>query len=125
METKDFPTKSRLTIFILLWAILPLIDPVSGFGEDIHKEKIFGKTTRARAAVERAWETYHDGALGGTLHSPKAQTKLEMDLHQSRALLAEAYDAEDRSDMAKANNLIHRIMKITDRVIAESRVPKK
>ena len=83
METKDFPTKSRLTIFILLWAILPLIDPVSGFGEDLHKEKIFGKTTRARVAVERAWETYHDGALGGTLHSPKAQTKLEMDLHQS------------------------------------------
>jgi len=125
MQTKDFSNKSNLANFILLWAILSLINPVLGFGEDFQKEKSFGKTTPARVAVEKAWETYHDGALGGTLHSPKAQTKLEMDLHQSRALLAEAYDAEDRSDMAKANKLIHKIMKITDRVIAESQVPKK
>ena len=48
-----------------------------------------------------------------------------MDLHQSRALLAEAYDAEDRGDMEKTNNLIQKITQITDRVIAESRVPKK
>ena len=125
MQTKDFSNKSNLANFILLWAILSLIDPVSGFGEDFHKENNFGKTTPARVAVEMAWETYHDGALGGTLHSPKAQTKLEMDLHQSRALLAEAYDAEDRGDMEKTNNLIQKITQITNRVIAESRVPKK
>ena len=124
-HTKAFSKFSRLKIFILLSAILVLLDPIPGFGEDSKKENLYGRTTQARIAVEKAWETYHDGALGGTLPSPKAQTKLEMDLHQSRALLAEAYDAEDRSDMAKANNLIHRIMKITDRVIAESRVPKK
>ena len=124
-HTKAFSQFSRLKIFILLSVILFLFYPISGFGEDSKKENLFGKTTQARIAVEKAWETYHDGALGGTLPSPKAQTKLEMDLHKSRALLAEAYDAEDRGDLGKTNNLIQKIMRITDRVIIESRVPKK
>ena len=124
-HTKAFSQFSRLKIFILLSAILFLFYPISGFGEDSKKENLFGKTTQARIAVEKAWETYHDGALGGTLPSPKAQTKLEMDLHKSRALLAEAYDAEDRGDLVKTNNLIQKIMRITDRVIIESRVQKK
>ena len=123
--TKAFSKFSRLKNFILLSAILFLFYPISGFGEDSKKENLFGKTTQARIAVEKAWETYHDGALGGTLPSPKVQTKLEMDLHKSRALLAEAYDAEDRGDLGKTNNLIQKIMRITDRVIIESRVPKK
>ena len=91
----------------------------------MYKRQLYGRTTQARIAVEKAWETYHDGALGGTLPSPKVQTKLEIDLHKSRALLAEAYDAEDRGDLGKTNNLIQKIMRITDRVIIESRVPKK
>ena len=124
-HTKGFSKFSRLKIFILLSAILFLFYPISGFGKDSKKENLFGKTTQARIAVEKAWETYHDGALGGTLPSPKIQTKLEMDLHKSRALLAEAYDAEDRGDLGKTNNLIQKIMRITDRVIIESRVPKK
>ena len=124
-HTKTFSKFSHLKNFILLSAILFLFYPISGFGEDSKKENLFGKTTQARIAVEKAWETYHDGALGGTLPSPKIQTKLEMDLHKSRALLAEAYDAEDRGDLGKTNNLIQKIMRITDRVIIESRVPKK
>jgi hypothetical protein len=48
-----------------------------------------------------------------------------MDLHKSRALLAEAYDAEDKGDLGKTNNLIQKIIRITDRVIIESRVQKK
>jgi hypothetical protein len=124
-HTKTFSKFSHLKNFILLSAILFLFYPISGFSEDSKKENLFGKTTQARIAVEKAWETYHDGALGGTLPSPKIQTKLEMDLHKSRALLAEAYDAEDRGDLGKTNNLIQKIMRITDRVIIESRVPKK
>jgi hypothetical protein len=124
-HTKTFSKFSHLKNFILLSAILFLFYPISGFSEDSKKENLFGKTTQARIAVEKAWETYHDGALGGTLPSPKVQTKLEMDLHKSRALLAEAYDAEDRGDLGKTNNLIQKIMRITDRVIIESRVPKK
>ena len=124
-HTKTFSKFSHLKNFILLSAILFLFYPISGFSEDSKKENLFGKTTQARIAVEKAWETYHDGALGGTLPSPKVQTKLEMDLHKSRALLAEAYDAEDKGDLGKTNNLIQKIMRITDRVIIESRVPKK
>jgi hypothetical protein len=124
-HTKAFSKFSLFKNFILLSAILFLFFPISCFGEDSKKENLFGRTTQARIAVEKAWETYHDGALGGTLPSPKAQTKLEMDLHKSRALLAEAYDAEDRGDLKKTNNLIQKIMRITDRVIIESQVPKK
>ena len=101
------------------------MNPVSGNGEEFEKENSFGRTTKARLAVEEAWNVYHDGALGGTLQSPKIQTKLEMDLHKSRGLLAEAYDAEDGGDLKKTNKIIQKIMNITHRVIAESQVQKK
>ena len=94
-------------------------------GQDLQKEQNFGKTTQARLAVEKAWDVYHDGALGGTLQSPKVQTMLETDLHESRALLAEAYDAEDGGDITKTVKLVKNIMQITHRVISESQVEKK
>jgi hypothetical protein len=125
MKQKEFINKSNLVIFILLWATLFLMNPVSGSGEEFEKENSFGKTKKARLAVEEAWDVYHDGALGGTLQSPKVQTKLEMDLHKSRGLLAEAYDAADGGDLTKANEIIQKIMKITHGVIAESKVRKK
>ena len=125
MKQKEFINKSNLAIFILLWATIFLMNPVSGSGEEFEKENFFGKTKKARLAVEEAWDVYHDGALGGTLQSPKVQTKLEMDLHKSRELLAEAYDAQDGGDLTKANEIIQKIMKITHGVIAESKVRKK
>ena len=125
MKQKEFINKSNLVIFFLLWATLFLMNPVSGSGEEFEKENSFGKTKKARLAVEEAWDVYHDGALGGTLQSPKVQTKLEMDLHKSRGLLAEAYDAADGGDLTKANEIIQKIMKITHGVIAESKVRKK
>lgn len=125
MKQKEFINKSNLAIFTLLWATLFLMNPVSGSGEEFEKENSFGKTKKARLAVEEAWDVYHDGALGGTLQSPKVQTKLEMDLHKSRGLLAEAYDAADGGDLTKANEIIQKIMKITHGVIAESKVRKK
>ena len=123
--TIHYQNKSALTGCLFLWAVLFLSIPVSGFGENIKKENIANKTAEARLAVERAWETYHHGALGGTLASPAIQTELEMNLHKSRALLAEAYDAEDRGDMKAADKLIHQIMQITHRVITKSQEPKK
>ncbi len=125
MKQKEFINKSNLAIFILLWATIFLMNPVSGSGEEFEKENSFGNTKKARLAVEEAWDVYHDGALGGTLQSPKVQTKLEMDLHKSRGLLAEAYDAADGGDLTKANEIIQKIMKITHGVIAESKVRKK
>jgi len=124
-EKKEFLNKSSLASLILLWTTLFLINPVSGSGEEFERENSFDRTTKARLAVEEAWDVYHDGALGGTLQSPKVQTKLEMDLHKSRGLLAEAYDAEVGGDLRMTNKIIQKIMKITHRVIAESQVQKE
>lgn len=117
--------KSTLARYFVFLATLFLLNPTLGFTENSQKENNFGRTIQARLAVEQAWETYHDGALGGTLASPMAQTQLEMNLHKSRALLAEAYDAEDKGDMKAVDKFIHEIMQITKRVITESQEPKK
>ncbi len=125
MRIQDFSNKSNLITLFLFWVVLTMVIPVPGFGEDHKKENAYARTTEARIAVEKAWDTYHDGALGGTLQSPKAQTKLEMNLHKSRALLAEAYDAEDRGDIKTVDKLVYKIMQITTSVITESQEPKK
>ena len=124
-QKKEFLNKIYLASFTFLLTALFLMSSVSGSAEEFKKENSFGKTTKARLAVEKAWDVYHDGALGGTLPSPKVQTDLEMALHQSRGLLAEAYDAEDGGDLKKTNRIIQKIMKITHRVIAESQVQKQ
>lgn len=121
----QFPSKSILMGCFLLYAVLFLIIPGLGFSKDFKENITVNQTTQARLAVEQAWETYHHAALGGTLSSPMSQTELEMNLHLSRALLASAYDAEDRGDMKTARKLIHQILQITDKVIAESQEPKK
>jgi|TARA_B110000495_G_scaffold133196_1_gene116414 hypothetical protein len=124
-KKKGLLNTSRLTNYIYLFVALFLMNPISAYGEGFEEENHFGRTTKARLEVEKAWDVYHDGALGGTLQSPKVQTKLEMDLHQSRALLAEAYEAEDKGDLNKTKDLIQNIMLITHRVISESKVQKK
>ena len=63
--------------------------------------------------------------MGGTLPSPAIQTDLEMKLHRCRALLAEAYEAEDKGNDVKAKQLISKIMEISNNVVTESQVPKK
>jgi len=120
-----FPNKPSLISLIPLFTALFMTNPDLVSGQKLQKEQHFGRTTQARLAVEKAWDVYHDGALGGTLQSPKIQTILEADLHKSRALLAEAYDAEDGGDLKKTMQLIKNIMQITHKVIAESKVEKK
>jgi hypothetical protein len=113
-----------LTI-ILISSLFPFLAISLAFAESSQESKTFEITTHARLVVEQAWETYHHAALGGTLASPIVQTKLEMNLHKSRALLAEAYDAEDQGDEKTVDELINKIIGITDKVITESRKPKK
>jgi hypothetical protein len=125
IQKKIFPNKSNLVGFVSLLAVFFMSNPNFVSGQDFQKEQNFSRTTQARLAVEKAWDVYHDGALGGTLQSPKVQTMLETDLHESRALLAEAYDAEDGGDITKTVKLIKNIMQITHRVISESQVEKK
>ena len=125
IQKKVFSNKFNLVGFVSLLTVFFMSNPHFVSGQDFQKEQNFGRTTQARLAVEKAWDVYHDGALGGTLQSPKVQTMLETDLHESRALLAEAYDAEDGGDITKTVKLIKNIMQITHRVISESQVEKK
>ena len=108
----------------LFFAVILTIS-IFGFKNSNSYQNDFLITTKARIAVEKAWDTYHDGALGGTLPSPAIQTDLEMKLHRCRALLAEAYDAEDKGNDVKAKQLISKIMEISNNVVTESQVPKK
>ena len=116
---------SRLAFLLATFAILCFTNPKLGFSGDLNENNTTLKTAQARFAVEQAWETYHDAALGGTLASPAIQTKLEMNLHKSRGLLAEAYDAEDSGDTKKLNQMIIEIMKIKNEVVTDSREQKK
>ena len=116
---------SRLAFLLATFAILCFTNPKLGFSGDLNESNTTLKTAQARFAVEQAWETYHDAALGGTLASPAIQTELEMNLHRSRALLAEAYDAEDKGDMRTVKKIILEIMAIKQKVVNESRERKK
>jgi hypothetical protein len=116
---------SRLAFFIAAFVILCFTNAKPGFSGDLNEKSASLKTAQARFAVEQAWETYHDAALGGTLASPAIQTELEMNLHRSRALLAEAYDAEDKGDMKTVKKIIHEIMTIKQKVVNESQERKK
>ena len=124
-RTANFKKIFTTTFYFLIFAILSITNPTLGFSESLKEKTVGGNTAQARFEVEQAWETYHDAALGGTLASPAIQTELEMNLHQSRALLAEAYDAEDKGDAETVNKVIAEIMRINQKVITESREPKK
>ena len=116
---------SRATVLLATFAILCFLNPKTGFSGDQNEINTTLKTAQARFAVEQAWETYHDAALGGTLASPAMQTELEMNLHRSRALLAEAYDAEDKGDMKTVEKIIREIMTLKQKVVNESQERKK
>ena len=110
---------------VLVWVALSSINPGLGFGENTPSKETSLTTTQARLAVELAWDMYHHAALGGTLASPTIQTELEMNLHKSRALLAEAYESEERGDIQKTQMLIQQILKITKKVITKSQELKE
>jgi hypothetical protein len=117
--------KNLYKIYLNGCLVLILFFSVCGFkNNDIKQSKLL-ITTEARIAVEKAWDTYHDGALGVTLKSPDIQTELETKLHLCRELLAEAYEAEDKGNAEKTKNLISKIIMLSNNVITESQVPKK
>ena len=125
VKDKSLRIKIRSSNYLISFLILILIIPLFGFKNNVANNNKFLITTKARIAVEKAWDTYHHGALGGTLPSPAIQTDLETKLHRCRELLAEAYDAEDKGKMEKAKQLINKILVISNNVINESQVPKK
>ena len=125
IKDKSLRIKIRSSNYLIFFLILILVIPFFGFKNSTPKQNDLLITTKARIAVEKAWDTYHNGALGGTLPSPAIQTDLETKLHLCRELLAEAYDAEDKGNTEKAKQLISEILVISNNVINESQVPKK
>ena len=122
---KNLRVEKLFVNYLKLFFAVILTISIFGFKNSSSNQNEFLITTKARIAVEKAWDTYHHGALGGTLPSPAIQTDLEMKLHRCRALLAEAYDAEDKGNDVKAKQLISKIMDLSNNVITESQVPKK
>ena len=125
IKDKSLRIKIRSSNYLIFFLILILVIPFFGFKNSTPKQNDLLITTKARIAVEKAWDTYHHGALGGTLPSPAIQTDLETKLHLCRELLAEAYDAEDKGNTEKAKQLISKILLISNNVVTESQVPKK
>ena len=125
IKDKSLRIKIRSSNYLIFFLILILVIPFFGFKNSTPKQNDLLITTKARIAVEKAWDTYHNGALGGTLPSPAIQTDLETKLHLCRELLAEAYDAEDKGNTEKAKQLISKILLISNNVVTESQVPKK
>ena len=124
-KTENHKNFITYKFYCLTFLIIYLAISTTGFSEEVNKKQVLGKTAKARYAVELAWETYHDAALGGTLASPAIQTNLEMNLHKSRALLAEAYDAEESGNTKELNLIIIEIMKIKNEVVTQSMEQKK
>lgn len=123
MKTRFGMEKAAFTLGLLL--IFFLVGPAFSMEKEKLDENRVSSTFEARVSVEKAWEVYHHAALGGTLASPTVQTRLEENLHRSRALLAEAYEAEDMGDRIMMEKRVKQIMKITNQVIAGSQEPKK
>jgi hypothetical protein len=125
IKDKSLRLKFESSNYLIFFLILILVIPFFGFKNSTPKQNDLLITTKARIAVEKAWDIYHHGALGGTLPSPAIQTDLETKLHLCRELLAEAYDAEDKGNTEKTKQLISEILVISNNVINESQVPKK
>ncbi len=120
IKDKSLRIKIRSSNYLIFFLILIIVIPLFGLKNSVINQNEFLITTKARIAVEKAWDTYHHGALGGTLPSPAIQTDLETKLHRCRELLSEAYDAEDKGNMVNAKQLINKILVISNKVITES-----
>jgi hypothetical protein len=78
----------------------------------------------AAMAADRAWEEFHEAAIGGTLASPHLQATIEVQLHEMRKLLMEARQAERNQRHESARQLTREILHITNHIIQASRERK-
>ncbi len=123
MKSQPSLKNTRTQTAAILFLICFLANPA--FSEDATSHFSSQSTLEARIAVEKAWEVYHHAALGGTLASPSIQSHLESNLHKSRALLAEAYEAENQGNEKTTQALVAKILSIANTVIAGSQESKK
>lgn len=79
----------------------------------------------ASQAVEKAWSEFHRSAIGGTLASPKIQTRIEQNLHEARGLLMNARKADRNGDHHSVIAITNQVVDITSSIIASSRERKQ
>ena len=75
--------------------------------------------------VDRAWETYHRAALGGTVASPALQADIEQHLHEARALVTQAQEAAERGEKRQVDRVVAAIKIHTSQAIKGSKEQKK
>lgn len=124
MRRTRWPAGLAVTLAITVWAAPAQTDPLLR-SEKVHDPGALQAVHRAQHEVDRAWETFHKAALGGTLASPAVQADIEQALHESRGLLVKAREAADRGDRKALRPFLERIHALTERAITESQEQKR
>lgn len=75
--------------------------------------------------VDRAWETYHRAALGGTVASPALQADIEQHLHEARTLVTQAQEAAERGEKRQVDRVVAAIKIHTSHAIKGSKAQKR
>ena len=75
--------------------------------------------------VDRAWETYHRAALGGTVASPALQADIEQHLHEARTLVTQAQEAAERGEKRQVDRVVAAIKIHASHAIKGSKEQKK
>ncbi len=112
---------------ILLSVIIPVPSQVFGNSRlpSVNKPDHEQAIRTAGQSVDEAWETFHQAALGGTLASPKLQTRVEFNLHEARNLLLQLRQDVERGDLQEVQFTIERLRKLTGEAIQLSQEKKK
>ena len=76
-------------------------------------------------AMDKAWEAFHQAALGGTLASPKIQTAAESDLMHGRSLLRKARKAQHKGDIDAVRSLTAQIKQLSEEIVIKSQLEKE
>ncbi|MGV7227137.1 MAG: hypothetical protein ACQ9IQ_00620 [Nitrospirales bacterium] len=79
----------------------------------------------AAHSMDKAWDAFHKGALGGTLASPEIQTSVEADLMEGRALLRKARKAQHEGKIEKVRSLTEQIQQLSKQIVIKSQMEKE
>ena len=109
--------------FLCLVGIAISQGATSGVSEGVRESQQL--ILRAAQAVDHAWEEFHESAIGGTLASPRIQTKIEGQLHQARALLMDARQAARRGDHQLVKKITEKVLILSNEIVQASRERKQ
>jgi hypothetical protein len=125
IKTRPLSQACVLILSILLWGnggtLVYGVPPA----EEQEQGKARALIHESAQAIEYAWEEFHQAAIGGTLASPAVQSRIEHQLHEVRALLMQARQAERAGQHVSVKSLTQDILKITQDIVHASREKKQ